>query len=148
MSDAAVDQIRQIYGHNWASLGSRREGIALGLEIVGAGFEYQLDPTAFGERTLTGVQGVENFLQGIEEDFRDLRQRADHFVDAGETEDGHRIVVLGETVGRGRLSGLPFQSPFGHIWTVNDGKVVRIESYLDHDLALAAVGLPPIVRQK
>jgi ketosteroid isomerase-like protein len=141
MPGAAVELVREIYGHNWASLRSRREGLSLGLEIFADEFEYQLDPTAFGDRTLTGEQDIETFLQGFEEDFRELRQRPDRILEAGATETGERVVVLGEIVGRGRLSGLPFRSPFGHVWTIRDGKAVRLEGYLDHDVALAAAGL-------
>jgi ketosteroid isomerase-like protein len=137
----ALALVRRIYGFNWASVSGRREGLELALELFAPDFTYRLDPGAYGGRTLKSVTGVEEFLTGIGEDFRDFRQRADRFIDAGERDDGHRIVVLGEFVGKGRLSGLPFRSPFGHVWTVAGGKLARLEGFLDQEVTLAVAGL-------
>lgn len=134
-----MEIVKRAYGFNWAALGGQREGLAVAQELFTPDFEYQLDPAAFKGRTLEGVDEVQRFLEGIEADFRDFRQRPDQFIDAG---DG-RVVVLGEFVGRGRASGLPFRSPFGHVWTIREGRLARLEGYLDHTLALAAVGLEP-----
>lgn len=134
-----MEIVERAYGFNWAALGEQRDGLAMARELFTADFEYQLDPAAFNGRTLEGVNEVQRFLEGIEADFRDFRQRPDRFIDAGEG----RVVVLGEFVGRGRSSGLPFRSPFGHVWTVRDGRLARLEGYLDHTLALASVGLEP-----
>jgi ketosteroid isomerase-like protein len=141
MSESSLELVKRIYGFNWASLGSRREGMSVGLDVFAPDFEYQLDPAQFKGRVLEGAAGIENFLQAIEEDFRDFRQRADRFIDAGEVEGGERVIVLGQAIGHGRRSGVPFSSPFGHIWTVRDGKAVRLEGYLDQELALAVAGL-------
>lgn len=141
MSVAAVDLIGELYGYNWVSMRGRRQGLTMVLGAFADDFEYQLDPTTFGERTLHGAQDIQALLEGFESDFRELRHRADRIVEAGETEQGERIVVLGQIVGRGRASGLPFRSPFGHVWTIRDGAAVRLEGYLDHDVALAAAGV-------
>jgi ketosteroid isomerase-like protein len=142
VSAATVELIRQIYGYNWASVSSRRDGLTRVSELFGEGFEYQLDPAAFGDQTLTDVSALRTFLEGIDQDFRDFRQRPDEFIHAGASEAGERVVVLGQLVGRGRASGVPFRSPFGHVWTVREAKAVRLEGYLDHDVALVAGGLP------
>jgi len=134
-----VEIVERVYGFNWAALGEQREGLALAMELFTPDFEYQLDPSAFKGRTLEGVPEVQRFLEGIEADFRDFRQRPDRYIAAGED----KVVVLGEFVGRGRASGLPFRSPFGHVWTLREGKLCRLEGYLDHTLALAAAGLEP-----
>ena len=138
---AALALVERIYGFNWASAGERREGLALTRELFAPDFTYTLDPGAYKGRTLKSATGLEEFLGGIGEDFRDFRQRPDRFIDAGETGEGRRIVVLGEFVGMGRLSGLPFRSPFGHVWTVRDGKLASLEGYLDQQVTLAVAGL-------
>lgn len=144
MSVVAVDVVRELYGYNWASLGSRREGLAIATQIFAEGFSYQLDPTLFGTRALTRVQDIELFLQAFETDFRELRQRPDKVLEAPANAEGERVVVLGEIIGRGRLSGLPFRSPFGHVWTLRDGRIAKLEGYLDHEVALAAGGLDDV----
>src|SRR5918912_4142939 len=138
MSVAAVDLVGELYGYNWVSTRGRRQGLQMALGAFADDFEYQLDPATFDARTLHGARDIEALLQGFEQDFRELRHRADRIVEAGETDAGERVVVLGEIVGRGRLSGLPFRSPFGHVWTIRDGKAVRLDGYLDHEVALAA----------
>ncbi len=134
-----MEIVERAYGFNWAALSEQRQGLALALELFTDDFEFQLDPAAFKGRTLKGVAELQRFLEGIEADFRDFRQRPDRFLEAGEG----RVVVLGEFVGRGRASGLPFRSQFGHVWTVRGSKLARLESYLDHTVALATVGLEP-----
>ena len=60
------------------------------------------------------------------------------FVDAGE-----RVVVVERLVGKGKGSGVEVAQTWGAVWTVRDGRVVRMElSYPDRDAALAAAGLP------
>ena len=141
MADSALALVERIYGFNWASMSGRREGLTLVEELFHPDFHYQLDPAAFKGRTLTSVSSLAEFLNGIAEDFRDFRQRPDRFIDAGAVPEGHRVVVLGEFVGKGRLSGLPFRSPFGHLWTVCDGRVTSLEGYLDQQVTLAVAGL-------
>jgi len=45
-------------------------------------------------------------------------------------------------VGRGKLSGAEVEQRFAQLWTVRDGKIVRMEMYPDREDALEAVGLP------
>ena len=45
-----------------------------------------------------------------------------------EGEEGH-VVAFGHTWGRVRATGREFGVPETHLWTVKEGKVVRIEAY-------------------
>jgi ketosteroid isomerase-like protein len=55
-------------------------------------------------------------------------------------EDGH-VVQIGHTRGPVRGSGARFEVPETHVWTVEDGKVKRFESYVDTAKMRAALGL-------
>lgn len=57
-------------------------------------------------------------------------------------EDGH-IVQIGHTRGTVRETGARFEVPETHVWTVEDGKVMRFESYVDTAKMRAALGLGP-----
>ena len=48
-----------------------------------------------------------------------------------------------EEWGRGRGSGVTVDTEGAHVWTLRDGKVVRLEAFADRAKALAAVGLKP-----
>jgi ketosteroid isomerase-like protein len=54
---------------------------------------------------------------------------------------GDRVVVRVEWGGTGRASGIDLRSNLSSVWTVEDGKVVKIEYFFDHARALEAAGL-------
>jgi ketosteroid isomerase-like protein len=51
---------------------------------------------------------------------------------------GHRILLLGELVVRGKASGVEMRTPFGQIAYLRDGMVIRLDAFADHATALAA----------
>ena len=55
-------------------------------------------------------------------------------------EDGH-LVQIGHTRGTVRETGARFDVLETHVWTVEDGKVKRFESYVDAAKVRAALGL-------
>ena len=54
--------------------------------------------------------------------------------------EGH-VVQIGRTRGTVRETGVLFDVPETHVWTVDDGKVKRFESYVDAPKMRAALGL-------
>jgi hypothetical protein len=51
-------------------------------------------------------------------------------------------VVIGRWVGKGKGSGIEVQQPVTHVFTLHDGRVVRVElGYTGRDEALEAAGL-------
>lgn len=57
-------------------------------------------------------------------------------------DDGERHVVqIGRTRGTVRETGARFDVPETHVWTVEDGKVLRFESYIDTAKMRGALGL-------
>ena len=55
-------------------------------------------------------------------------------------EDGH-VVQIGHIRGMVRETGARFEAPETYVWTVEDGKVKRFESYVDTAKMRAALGL-------
>jgi hypothetical protein len=56
------------------------------------------------------------------------------FLDAGDA-----VVVVGQTRGRTRTSGRPFDIPVVHIWRVRGGKIVSFEAFTDAPSMLKAL---------
>jgi len=54
--------------------------------------------------------------------------------------DDERVLVLSIEHFRGR-EGIEFAQPCGNLFTVRDGKIVRLQSFWERDTALEAVGL-------
>ena len=50
-------------------------------------------------------------------------------------------IVWAKVTGRGSASGVPVETEHGQIWTLRDGKVIRVVEYFDRAEALKAVGL-------
>jgi len=128
--------IRRIYGFDWAGIRSRREGFAELGGMVSHDFESQLSPE-LGERVLSGVQGLEMFVDAVEQDFSEFHYDADELEEIGDDQ----VLVLGRILARARATGMPLSGEFGHIWTVRDGLATHVEALRDQDEARRAAGL-------
>jgi ketosteroid isomerase-like protein len=61
----------------------------------------------------------------------------DFVVELVEIEEvGGNVVVSMRQRGRGKASGADVVLPFTHVWTVRDGRAVRVQSFTDHDEAM------------
>jgi len=66
----------------------------------------------------------------------------DSFVESGVeierlVEEANRVIALVHARGRGRTSGALVEAHVGHVWTVRDGLIQRMEYYGDQAEALA-----------
>ena len=55
--------------------------------------------------------------------------------------NGDFVVVLTRYIGRGKGSGVDVDTPGAHLWTVRDGRAVRMVVVSDRERALEAAGL-------
>jgi ketosteroid isomerase-like protein len=69
--------------------------------------------------------------------FESWEVKTERYIDAG----GDEVVSLWRERGRGKLSGLPIEQEGGTVFTVRQGRIVRMVSYLGHERPLEAVGL-------
>jgi ketosteroid isomerase-like protein len=132
---SAGDLVRRIYGFDWVGIRSRQEGFGELRGLVTEDFDSQLSPE-LGEKVLPGVQGLEMFVEAVEQDFSEFRYDADEFE---ELEDD-RVLVLGKMFVRARATGMPLSGDFGHIWTVRDGLAAHVAAYRDWEEARSAAG--------
>ncbi|HKH41261.1 MAG TPA: nuclear transport factor 2 family protein [Solirubrobacterales bacterium] len=130
-----ADLIRRIYGFDWAGVGSRRVGFAEVRDVVAPDFESRLSHE-LGDRVITGVEGLEVFVEALEQDFSEFHYDADEFVEVGE--DG--VLVIGRIFAKARATGMPLSGEFGHIWTVRNGLAAQVEAHRDPDEARRAAG--------
>jgi ketosteroid isomerase-like protein len=66
------------------------------------------------------------------------RMSPEEFIDAGDD----RVFVFSREGGRGRGSGAEVEThPTAHLWTLRDGKAIRMQSYWERADALEAAGL-------
>jgi ketosteroid isomerase-like protein len=85
-----------------------------------------------------GHDGVRRYMRAVYEAFEDYRPEIEQIIDAGEG----RVLTLAVEHGRGRGSGAEVQAMnTAHLWTLRDGKAVRLDLFMDRERALEAVGL-------
>jgi ketosteroid isomerase-like protein len=82
----------------------------------------------------SGPVGFEALIRSWIEAFDDFRVEP---VDV--QEHPPLLVAVVRQSGRGRASGLDIAIEIAHVWTVEDGRAIRFESYRSADAALAAI---------
>ena len=130
MSQENVDIVRSVYAR-WGEGDFRvgRELLAPNVTTVWA----QEFPTA---GTYHGPEGHAIAMREWLSAWTDLRLEAERFVDAGQS-----VVVPFKVWARGRDSGAEVERRWAHVWTFEEGQVLRFEVHLDVEQALKAVGL-------
>jgi ketosteroid isomerase-like protein len=101
--------------------------------------EVVLDATRrlINPKTYAGMEGMRRMLADRDEVWEEFRLEPDEFLDAGD-----RVVVIGRWVGKGRGSGIEVQQPVWHVFTLHDGRVIRVElGYTNRGEALEAAGV-------
>jgi len=83
-----------------------------------------------------GHEGLRATLALWRDGWDEYEQTAEEFVDVGD-----RVVATMHFQGRGRGSGIEIDQHFYEVYTVRDGKVVRMDEYATLDEALEAAGL-------
>ena len=136
MSQKNVEFVRRIYD---AWLGGDDETLfsAYHREI-----RLNPDPEAWWvgvDEDYFGHDGFRRYLRAVYEAFEDYRPEIEQIIDAG----GGRVLTLAVEHGRGRRSGARVRAAkTAHLWTLRDGKAVRLDLFMDRKRALEAAGLP------
>ena len=91
------------------------------------------------------IAGVERGAEGQSERMLTWLRTWEHWrVEAEEYRtNGDFVVVLTRYIGRGKGSGVDVDTPGAHLWTVRDGRAVRMVVFSDRERALEAAGLKP-----
>jgi ketosteroid isomerase-like protein len=89
-----------------------------------------------GEGTVyRGHEGVSELIRSTDEVFDEMHADVPEIRDLGD-----RIVAIGHLRIRGKRSGVESESPVGIVAELEEGKAVRIRTYLDPQQALDAAG--------
>ena len=83
-----------------------------------------------------GHEGVRTALRGWLEAWDSIEYRPEELIDAGDN-----VVAFVSLTARGRTSGAAVTYRHPQVWTVRDGKIVRMRVFGDRGEALRAAGL-------
>jgi ketosteroid isomerase-like protein len=114
-------------------------GIEAALELFDPDVELDFSPEVSPEpQTLRGHDAIRRWFEALAEVMEEVRIEPDEFINAGD-----RVVVPVRLIGTGRGSGIEAVQRVTQVWTIRDGRAVRMDAYAEKASALAAVGLPP-----
>ena len=131
MSQENVDIVRKAC-EAWMTTGKRV------LELLDP--EVEWDTTHFEgwpeSKVYSGREEVSRFLDEWLASWDAYEAGVDEILDAGD-----RVVALWWQRMTGRESGVPVELASAQVWTLRDGRVIRIDNYTDRAEALESVGL-------
>jgi ketosteroid isomerase-like protein len=131
MSEESVENLREAY----AAFSSG--DISRILEFADSDFEAIVPPELSAEPdTYRGHDGIRRYFESFEDAMDDIRFEPERFWDAGQS-----VVALVRITAKGRQTAILVEQQIAQVWTVLDGRAVRLESYPSLSEALEAAGV-------
>ena len=127
MSAADVETLR------WGYDAFRTEGVDAVLRFLDPEVEITPIREAPGSQTYRGHAGLRQYVDSLRDAFGEFGWDAEEMLDLGSD-----VLVETRFHGQGRVSGIPVEATVYFLWSFRDGKVVRVNGYIDRDAALAA----------
>jgi len=94
------------------------------------------DAGRIGGDSYRAREGVERFLEALDDTWEEMRLVGEEFRDLG-----NRVLLLARLEGRGKSSGVPVTLEQSIVIDFRGGRIARMRGYLDHGEALRAAGL-------
>ncbi len=88
--------------------------------------------------TYRGPEGVRRWFDAWEGTMDEVRFDVDELVDAGD-----RVIAVSRMVARSHTTGIEVEQAVALVWTLRDGRAVRLDPYATREEAVRAVGLEP-----
>jgi ketosteroid isomerase-like protein len=109
--------------------------------IVASNLEWRAGPRGgvgvAGLEDGVGRAGYVDFMRRWTEDFDDFGVEPEEIIDA----DNDRVVAITRQYGTGKGSGMPVEIRTGAVFTLEAGRITRVDVFLEPNDALKAAGL-------
>jgi ketosteroid isomerase-like protein len=128
MSEENVELVRRAFAYEVYGLGDRAEGEAIFDPFV------VMNPTEEGPSY--GLDAIRDNFEHWKVAWEELDVTIEELIDAGD-----RVFLTAHHRGRGRGSGVEVDTRLYSLYTLRDGKVLRVDEYADRAEALEAAGL-------
>src|SRR5436305_10864147 len=113
------------------------EGLDAIIDRFDPSFETTTPPSLSVEPdTYRGPEGVRRWFDAWAGTIDALRFEVDETIDAG-----NRVIAVCRMIARSRSTGLELEQGLTMVWTIRDGRAVRLDPYATREEALRAVGL-------
>ena len=128
MSETDVDTLRRSYE------ALNEDDVDRALEALHPDAVWRESPELPGGDEFRGRAALQGFLRDFLAEWREFHQEIEELVVAGD-----RVAVLIHLTAVGRVSGIEADTRYAHVWTMRDGKGVRVEGYRDQESALRSL---------
>jgi ketosteroid isomerase-like protein len=135
MAEANVEVVRRVY-----EAAARRDAATVlalydkDVELDASRIGVSNHPS--GRDTYHGHDGLRELFREWHEAWGKIEYGYDELIEAGE-----QVIAVVTRHARGRASGVEVERPFALLWTLHDGRVVRLVWFLSREDALEAAGL-------
>ena len=85
-----------------------------------------------------GKDAIRDFLHDFLESWQEFKQETEELIPG----DGRVLIMLRSKV-RGKGSGVAVEGEYAHLWTMENGRGVRVDAYFDRREALRALRAGP-----
>jgi len=107
------------------------------LEFTHPDFEAEVPPELSAEPdTYRGHDGVRRYFRSFEGALDEVHFQPERFWDVGQS-----VVVAVRLTAKGRQTAIRVEQRIAQVWTIHDGKALRVRTYPSLSEALEAVGL-------
>jgi ketosteroid isomerase-like protein len=128
MSQENLEVVRRAIAYEYYGVGDRAEAEAI--------FDPRVVLNPIDEAASSGFAAMRADMERWASAFDDLKVTFEELIDAGD-----QIVVVAHHKGRGHASGVEVDTRFYEVYTLCEGKVSRVDEYVERAEALKAVGL-------
>jgi ketosteroid isomerase-like protein len=119
--------------------GFNERGVDAMADLIHPDFEGHADPQLTTEpEVYRGPEGIRRWYEGFEGFMEDVHFEPDEFIGSGD-----QVLVAVRLVGRGAGSGIEVEQRAWQVWTLHDGRAIRLETFADPEPARRAAGLDP-----
>jgi ketosteroid isomerase-like protein len=113
------------------------------LELMHPDFETAVPAELSAEPDVyRGAEGVRRYFDSWDP-MEDIRFEAREFWEAGEVGGDESLVADVHLTAKGRHTAIAVEQHIAQVWTLRDGRALRVATYPTLEQALAAAGLPP-----
>jgi ketosteroid isomerase-like protein len=130
MSRADVEFLRE--GYEALARGDMETFTALSRDHLGPEFEFH---HVWDGRVFRGFEGTMEWISDTRETWEDYSQELEELVELGDD-----VVVVVRLAARGGGSGVPVAQELAVLWTFEEGKAIRAQSFTSREEALEAAG--------
>jgi uncharacterized protein len=130
MEQAPLDQIRGFYD------ALNRDDVDAAVELCDPEVEVYLNPDVVAALAPRGRKEVAEYLRGWFDSWDKYAPRPEEFVPAGD-----QVVVLVHLRARGKNSRFEIEEDMADVFTLEDGRIVKLRLYVDPTVARGVAGI-------